>query len=56
MEACRVAVRDRQAIFGEEFRSAEAADRHTETDDTMIIIAGTSTLEHGRMRRAMVSA
>ena len=56
MQACQLALREGQAIFGEEFHRAETADRHTETADTMIIIAGTSTLEHGRMCRAVVSA
>ena len=56
MEACRFAVCEGQAIVEEEFRSAATAERHTETDDTMIVFAATSTLKHGRMRRAIVSA
>ena len=55
MEACRFAVREGQAIVGEEFRGAETADRHPEKDDTLVVFAGTSPLDHGRMRRAIVS-
>ena len=56
MEACGFAVREGQAIVGEAFRSVVAADRAEKTDDTMIEFAGTSPLDHGRMRRAIVSA